>query len=469
MASNDDFESSAGSSDETVEDYKYAQLTVPNFEFDVSTSTAASSVDKHSGNSFLRLGSFPVTVSGSGTSATMSKEGDAPDGFDTSLTLAKLVGDVAGLEGYASAEDAPGGGSIIDSDPFKGNKLLGFADDTRIRDDKDTSVLAVDGATQTNSTTNRKAETKRLLTKGGWWDHSDGNRISTTAGDKIEVIQGNYKLVVLGRRAASDTGDTKVVDISGGYEFSKRYEYLESEKVWATFEEGSEVHATKKSSGKDVSYFTGTLKKTIIGEDPGDHSVFKGEFYKNYLPGGGDPEVISKTWASKVETYTGSADKPVPHVLLLTHAHAMEDMRFCTGEHVTLRSAGGSVAATNMAGINITSANLAVGNILSTNAALTSVALNAIGWAADIKLGNIFTYGSTETQVRGNFTTFKGGEQIVGLKRDELAALKTEVNNYAARVAMEATNVGLSLNNVAESVFSTSASVTNMALQHHFF
>ncbi|MBW2525476.1 MAG: hypothetical protein JRI23_14920, partial [Deltaproteobacteria bacterium] len=33
----------------------------------------------------------------------------------------------------------------------------------------------------------------------GWRDHTDGHRITTTRGDKIEVIGGNYKIVSLGR------------------------------------------------------------------------------------------------------------------------------------------------------------------------------------------------------------------------------------------------------------------------------
>jgi len=33
-----------------------------------------------------------------------------------------------------------------------------------------------------------------------WRDHTDGNRITTTGGDKVEVIGGNYFLVVRGRQ-----------------------------------------------------------------------------------------------------------------------------------------------------------------------------------------------------------------------------------------------------------------------------
>ena len=61
----------------------------------------------------------------------------------------------------------------------------------------------------------RTLESSQLHTKGGWRDHTDGNRITTTRGDKIEVIRGNYKLIVLGRQ---DQSKPKLagMDISGG-------------------------------------------------------------------------------------------------------------------------------------------------------------------------------------------------------------------------------------------------------------
>src|SRR5690606_32659996 len=46
----------------------------------------------------------------------------------------------------------------------------------------------------------RLAESAKLHARGGWRDHSDGNRITTTYGDKVEVIRGNYKMVILGRQ-----------------------------------------------------------------------------------------------------------------------------------------------------------------------------------------------------------------------------------------------------------------------------
>ncbi len=46
----------------------------------------------------------------------------------------------------------------------------------------------------------RRGISKKFLDDVGWRDHCDGNRITTTAGDKIEIVQGNYKLIVMGRQ-----------------------------------------------------------------------------------------------------------------------------------------------------------------------------------------------------------------------------------------------------------------------------
>ncbi len=54
--------------------------------------------------------------------------------------------------------------------------------------------------------TRPQAMTGQLITRGGWREHTDGNRITTTRGDRVEVIGGNYKMVVLGR-VWSDTSD----------------------------------------------------------------------------------------------------------------------------------------------------------------------------------------------------------------------------------------------------------------------
>jgi hypothetical protein len=142
--------------------------------------------------------------------------------------------DDAQLTTFAGAEFADGfvdGNPPTEGTPWAGSAfgtaqdpdfLIGYADDTRWRGAPETSQeqtikdtssslatnnnllspqqTLISGQPVDNVNANRMAETLKLLTKGGWWDHSDGNHISTTMGDKLEVVQGNYKLVILGRQ-----------------------------------------------------------------------------------------------------------------------------------------------------------------------------------------------------------------------------------------------------------------------------
>ena len=53
---------------------------------------------------------------------------------------------------------------------------------------------------QARGTAASQAITDKLITECGWRDHTDGHRLSTTVGDRIDVVAGNFKRVVFGRR-----------------------------------------------------------------------------------------------------------------------------------------------------------------------------------------------------------------------------------------------------------------------------
>jgi hypothetical protein len=63
----------------------------------------------------------------------------------------------------------------------------------------------------TGETNRNIAATALIPNYAGWRDHTDGHRITTTRGDKIEVVGGNYKLVSLGRGQGESA-----IEMSGG-------------------------------------------------------------------------------------------------------------------------------------------------------------------------------------------------------------------------------------------------------------
>lgn len=135
---------------------------------------------------------------------------------------------------------------------LRGDELVDgmvFKDDLRDTVPDDQTYWSSDGAkTEGTFASGRAAITANLLTRGGWRDHTDGNRISTTRGDAIDVVYGNYKLVVLGRI-------TKSFDPAGNGGLGSAGNATENETLKHSFFDASGGHITEGTSaeGKIVS------------------------------------------------------------------------------------------------------------------------------------------------------------------------------------------------------------------------
>ncbi|MBM4359371.1 MAG: hypothetical protein FJ096_14810 [Deltaproteobacteria bacterium] len=114
-----------------------------------------------------------------------------------------------------------------DRGSFLWEQFTGFAADNGIdehtRDNKGEPVdrqVRYDTQGRLNDVASRSIDDQRtvrkevLLAEAAWRDHCDGNRITTTSGDKVEIVGGNYQLVVLGR--APDASGSSRDEHSGG-------------------------------------------------------------------------------------------------------------------------------------------------------------------------------------------------------------------------------------------------------------
>jgi hypothetical protein len=167
-----------------------------------------------------------------------------------------------------------------------------FRDDDRVHHG-DTNPAAVylrdDGATRVTATQNPTAfvtaRTAELLTRGGIREHTDGNRLTTTRGDRIEVIGGNHKLVVLGRRweRRNDDGhfdehgwEPAYVESSGGVSMERsntgtdeevHYRYTGTPERWQIVTETIHGNAIDVYEGnRHETYCCRELIETIGGE-----------------------------------------------------------------------------------------------------------------------------------------------------------------------------------------------------------
>jgi hypothetical protein len=507
VTTNDDsYESSGSATGTTTKDgvtstlyYTYAQLAVPTFTLEApiySGSGDHTFSSTTTGGSFIRLGSSPVSVSGTSGAYAMTTAADAPapSAFANSLLLAALVGNMSSTtttttttttvaDGESDDALTIGKDGLIETSPYNGdgNYLLGFADDTRVAHATDTSGsdtdkydLYVDGGKVSNTTKNRKAESSRLLSKGGWWDHSDGNRISTTTGDKVEVIQGNYKLVVLGRRDPSTVKDgADITDSGGGHQASKTYEYttVDGEEIWSVRDASSAKYSYKETHGYDVSLFTGKKVVKIVGKDPDDTTVHLNKddviIVTMHSPDPSeDPVIISKTWAQYTESYTGTQNKYVPKTVSYSYVTDAQSYQFGTSQVKTTMLYGDNTSIT-AAGLNVSVSAYATADI-SIKTSPLACSLSMVGQTFDAKFGFNLALHTTTTGIAFQKTKVVVKEDQMAVMKDELNALK----NSLIAVNTELTSQTIRLHNEVTTLSAASTSIaaadTRIAGAHSF-
>jgi hypothetical protein len=163
--------------------------------------------------------------------------GSTPPRYQPSKQSSLKIGDNGNNANWVSSTGISPSSS--DSPDNSGDELLGyfggFVDDTRRRadgansgDDESAASIATppneeiarsllagpysdDGVTASSNKGFNEVVSTTIPEYMGWRDHTDGHRITTTRGDKIEVIGGNWKLVSLGR----GTGEASL-EMSGG-------------------------------------------------------------------------------------------------------------------------------------------------------------------------------------------------------------------------------------------------------------
>ncbi len=277
-------------------------------------------------------------------------------------------------------------------------QFTGFFDDPRMRADGSTgaAVQSLPGVTGAGSdglgasgvndgglsVAQRTTETEALQTKGGWIDHSDGNRISTTQGDKIEVIRGNYQLIVLGRQ--DSVGNGALLDMSGGLAQPNdatpanlmRLEWVRNyDGTWRSVEEcqKGDVHNVihgdvyEEQYGQSITSITGSELQPALANpeqlapflpsppaaadtpNPADADgtaspaviTENNDLFDPLSPAylgpppaietKQNPTIVERTWAQSISGYTGSSTTRIPSIHEETWAQAITEVTDCSG------------------------------------------------------------------------------------------------------------------------------------------
>lgn len=346
-----------------------------------------------------------------------------------------------------------------------------FIDDQRNRGDGNIEPAGAAGHGLSKSE-RHDLHTKHLETKGGWRDHSDGNRITTTYGDKIEVIRGNYKLVVMGRQ--DDPGNSQGHEWTGNHVqdwgqgtmpgASTTLEWIrngyvpgspidtrdDKDKVdekgkpipaedgdyyrggaWLLINSTERVYQYSRNAGNFRTQQWGDKLESYVGsEDPERIGTTEAAGYKGHPTRGdieadhdvtdepdlvgklrpsskgiprGNPHIIEKTWASKIESYTGSSDWRIPSIHEETWAKSMNDSTDCSGKITSSTKAHDTDETTNVTGV--ASSSTTAGVIAeNTNAGLITENTNAGAMASATNAGAIF-----ESTIAGAHVEFHGG------------------------------------------------------------
>lgn len=260
---------------------------------------------------------------------------------------------------HKSALDEDVGSSFLrlgtpDPDPPMKDLLVemmtdGFIDDDRDRGPNDTAAHAtIEGAGgpagmgHSLSKAARVAETERMLSKGGWHDHTDGNRISTTMGDKFELIRGNYKMAVLGRQ--DELKHAGGWDISGGHVVEGgitpnsilNIEWVQTwDGTWKVTELMEKGDTREIVHGNSVSENYGDIITSIIGAesevDIPESQLAPKTKKKN-------PDITETTFAKTITSKTGSSATKVDAIKEETWATAIEEKT--TASNITSRTEG---------------------------------------------------------------------------------------------------------------------------------
>ncbi|MFO0554700.1 MAG: hypothetical protein U0271_40355 [Polyangiaceae bacterium] len=307
----------------------------------------------------------------------------------------------------------------------------------------------------------RTEETNRLTARGGWQDHSDGDRVSTTMGDKLEVVRGNYKLIVLGRQDDMDRGSG--FEFSGGHvqqmdDTNPSYQEIKWVKTWDgcwkvyELNEKGDVHNITHGNSKEERY--GDLIDSVTGsEDQGELAVStaKPKVKKN------NPTITEKTWAKSITSQTGSEKTVVDEIKETTWAKKITSNTGSSGKyieemnsttyvkslsdvtHVSNKFTNSVVGSTATIVNDTGNATEGVGTVTNNTYAGAMFENTVVGAAEEIvtagALGSLTTAGALKEL---KFAGAALGLLIAGIHIDiELAAIRGEVKGGGAFFELE--------------------------------
>lgn len=357
------------------------------------------------------------------------------------------------------------------ADPFVDDQRTRGSDETPGDDDSSDRPARAPGHGMSKA--QRREVSARLHSDIGWRDHTDGNRVSTTRGDRVDVVYGNYKMVVMGRQ--SDPADAMAWDVTGNHiqDFGggtmpgasvvlewvpdTTYGTGADKGAWLLQNSTERVYQYSRNAGNFREEWWGDLLENYTGsENPENFGTTETAGMQGHpvtrdiggepapicssvgLPRG-NPHIIEKTWASKIESYTGSESWKIPEIHEKTwvkkqfsdmHAEHVVENTFV--ETVVSATYAGAIVESTISGMHVSSE---IGPIVELFAGL-KLSLELAGTitvAAPFALEATFGYNGSFHNFKDEMAilenNLKATKNELATTRNELAATKNQLVN----------------------------------------
>jgi hypothetical protein len=470
------------SESENSVDGKYLLIKVPDFGKDIAGDPDKTLVPSEDGKTMVRKDRFGEGMTSFLRLGAASKIAEPGDDL---VQYAYEVG--AGPVGFTGELELESGDTA----------KIAFIDDERNRGDGDVEPLEAQGHGMSPDE-RYNWHTKHLETRGGWRDHSDGNRISTTYGDKLEVVRGNYKLIVMGRQ--DSPGNAQGHEWSGNHVqdwgqgtmpgASVTLEWIQSGYVpgspvlkskedpkdpdefylggaWLLINSTERVYQYSRNAGNFRTQQWGEKLESYVGsEDPESIGTTSGVGYLGHptsaedaayhkvlddddlvgklrpdsvgLPRG-NPEIIEKTWARSISSSTGSSIWRIPQINEDTWAVNMSDSTHA--ESITSKTSVTSMVEETKVGSSVSTTY--AGAIVETTIAGMNIS-TSIGPVVDIFVGlrlGIEVAGVVEVSGPFKVELSLGYSGSFHNFKDEMAVLETKVSGIRTDLTTTNTEV----------------------------
>lgn len=251
-----------------------------------------------------------------------------------------------------------------------------------------------DGETAVFATKTQEEKRAALIAGAAWRDHCDGNRVTTTSGDKVEIVGGNYHLLVLGRAASADGASFD--DHSGGNHIDGTVSPPQTVSTlsftpkyvggqWSMVEESRKASVHAIFTGYFREDFRGPTRLSVTGKLPpamvpllaalGEVEIpdTEEELAEGGLPlpspSDVNPVITEFTFATSITEYTGSVDAPVTKIASTTHALTVDESVNVTANFDDSHNVLGAFASTTTVGGTLTETTTVGGALTSTTSA----------------------------------------------------------------------------------------------------